>query len=96
MTYQQTRHGLLLNLDIKNIVTLTHISRSNRVKFSLSTILRLGAVNGEEKLGFANYVRHRIMSVDRRYCEDYIYLFFLLFSIKRKFYKLPSKYFKSS
>ena len=37
------------------------------------------ALEGKDyDMGFANYVRHRVMSADPKYRKDYIYLFFLL------------------
>ena len=37
------------------------------------------ALDGKDyDMGFANYVRHRVMSADPKYRKDYIYLFFLL------------------
>jgi hypothetical protein len=37
------------------------------------------ALEGKDHdMGFANYVRHRVMSADPKYRQDYIYLFFLL------------------
>ena len=37
------------------------------------------ALEGKDHdMGFANYIRHRVMSADKKYRQDYIYLFFLL------------------
>ena len=37
------------------------------------------ALEGKDHdMGFANYIRHRVMSSDRKYRQDYVYLFFLL------------------
>ena len=68
--------------------------RISSLKKSASPICsRMGledtAIEGENHdIGFANYVRHRVMSSDSKYMKDYIYIFFLhlvkeLFALKR-------------
>jgi hypothetical protein len=46
--------------------------------FGIGGYLSTALEGKDHDMGFANYVRHRVMSADRKYRQDYIYLFFLL------------------